>query len=309
MLLLRQCFSRSHSRTRSRMLLTAGLALLAAAIPASANFKGDPYPNVAPPNVMPRVLDKVGIDQNLGDSIPLDAVFRDESGNKVQLGSLIGKRPVILTLVYYKCPMLCTMVLNDLVRTLRPMEMTIGRDYDILTVSFDPTETSELSNAKKKQYLREFDQPGAQANWHFLTGSQESIHKLTQAVGFHYTWDEKARQFAHASGIIILTPQGKIARYFFGIQYAPKDVRLSLVEASGNRVGSVTDQILLYCFHYDPATGKYGFIVTRALHIGGVLTILALGVLLVLLFRHERHAAVPTIDDADSPEDFSRHRD
>jgi protein SCO1/2 len=291
------------------MVMAAGGALLVAASAASANFKGDPYPKVDAPNVMPKVLGQVGIDQKLGDTIPLDTVFRDEAGHDVRLGSLIGPRPVILTLVYYKCPMLCTLVLNDLVRTLRPMEMNIGKDFDVVTVSFDPTETSELSNAKKTQYVRELNQPGAQANWHFLTGTQESIHKLTDAVGFRYAWDEKAKQFAHASGIIILTPQGKIARYFFGIQYAPKDVRLSLVEASGNHVGSVTDQILLYCFHYDPTTGKYGFIVTRALHIGGVLTILALGVLLVMLFRHERHSAVPDVDAADSHEDFSRHRD
>jgi len=229
-------------------------------------------------------------------------------GQPVRLGELVGQRPIILTLVYYKCPMLCTLVLNDLVRTLRPMEMSIGKDFDVLTVSFDPTETAELSNAKKKQYLREYGRDGAEANWHFLTGDQASIQKLTQAVGFHYTWDEKAQQYAHASGIIILTPQGKIARYFFGIQYAPQDVRLSLVEASGNKVGSVTDQILLYCFHYDPTTGKYGFIVTRALHIGGVLTVLALGVLLLLLFRHERHAAMPR-EAADLPQDSSRHRD
>ena len=294
---------------RPLMLMAAGGVLLFAASDAPANFKGDPYPRVDAPNVMPRALDQVGIDQKLGDTIPLDTVFRDESGNEVRLGSLIGPRPIILTLVYYKCPMLCTMVLNDLVRTLRPMEMDIGKDFDILTVSFDPTETSELSNAKKKQYIRELNHPGAEANWHFLTGSPQSIHKLTDAVGFHYTWDEKAKQFAHASGIIILTPQGKIARYFFGIQYAPKDVRLSLVEASGNRVGSVADQVLLYCFHYDPSTGKYGFIVARALHIGGVLTILALGVLLVMLFRHERRADVPPSDAVDSLEDFSRHRD
>jgi protein SCO1/2 len=294
---------------RPLMALAAGGALLLASSSAPANFKGDPYPKVDPPNVMPKVLGQVGIDQKLGDTLPLDTVFRDETGREVRLGSLIGPRPVILTLVYYKCPMLCTLVLNDLLRTLRPMEMDIGKDFDILTVSFDPTETSELSNAKKAQYVRELNQPGAQANWHFLTGSQDSIHKLTEAAGFRYTWDEKAKQFAHASGIIILTPQGKIARYFFGIQYAPKDVRLALVEASGNRVGSVTDQILLYCFHYDPTTGKYGFIVTRALHIGGVLTILALGVLLVMLFRHERHAPVPKADAADSYEDFSRHRD
>lgn len=295
-------------RPCGRVLLAGCLALLAAAAPARATFRGDPYPQVDKPNVKPKILDSVGIDQKIGDTIPLDTVFRDESGREVKLGSLIGRRPIILTLVYYKCPMLCTLVLNDLVRTLRPMEMSIGKDFDVLTVSFDPTETPELSNAKKKQYLREYNRDGAQANWHFLTGSQESIQKLTQAVGFHYTWDEKAQQFAHASGIIILTPQGKIARYFFGIQYAPQDVRLSLVEASNNRVGSITDQILLYCFHYDPATGRYGIIVTRALHIGGVITILALGVLLLLLFRHERHAAVSR-EAVDLPQDSSRRRD
>jgi protein SCO1/2 len=240
---------------------------------------------------LPRSLQGVGFDQRLNESVPLDAVFRDEEGQSVQLGDYFGGKPVILVLAYYKCPMLCTQVLNGLVQALLDVPLEIGKDFSVVTVSFDPRETPELAAAKKKTYLERYGRPGAETGWHFLTGEQESITCLTEAVGFHYRYDAKNDQFAHASGIMILTPHGKIARYFYDVSYSPRDLRLGLVEASENKVGSPVDRVLLFCFHYDPQEGKYGAAVMNFLRLGGVLTILAIGGLMVVLWRQERRKA------------------
>jgi protein SCO1 len=194
-------------------------------------------------------------------------------------------------LVYYQCPMLCTMVLNDLLRTMRAMPETVGKDFDVITVSFDPRDTPELALLKKKTYLAQYDRPGAEKGWHFLTGRQASITDLTNAVGFRYVWDPKFQVYAHASGIMVLTPTGKISRYFFGIDYVPTDLRIALTEASGGHVGGLADAILLYCFCYDPATGKYGLAISRFLKVGGCLTILVLGSFIVTAIRRERGRA------------------
>jgi protein SCO1/2 len=226
----------------------------------------------------PPVLNDVGIDQHLDAQVPPDLTFKDENGATVQLGQYFtGKRPIILTLVYYKCPMLCTMVLNDLNRVMGAMPMKLGEQFDIVTVSFDPTETPELAAGKKAAYVHSFASPHAKEGWHFLTGDADSIKKLTQTVGFRYVWDDKWKQYAHASGIMVLTPDGKISKYFYGVEYSAQDLRLALTEASNGKVGSLADVTLLYCFHYDPTTGKYSLIVTRVVQLGAVLTIGTIG--------------------------------
>jgi len=235
------------------------------------------------------ILKDVGIDQKLGAQLPLDQVFRDESGRSVALCDVIGKRPVILTLVYFHCPMLCTMVLNDLVQSMRQMDETAGHDFDILTISFDPTDTPLTAREKKANYLAAYGRPQAAPSWHFLTGSPSAIAAITSVVGFRYAWDPESKQYAHASGIIVLTPDGKVSRYFYGVDYEPKDLRLALVDASGGKVGGLVDQILLLCCQYNPATGKYGLAISRGLKVGGSITVL--GLFSVVLFVVRRHSA------------------
>jgi protein SCO1/2 len=239
----------------------------------------------------PAILRDVGFDQRLNQQVPLDLEFKDELGQAVRLSDYFGEKPAILVLAYFKCPRLCTEVLNGLVRGLMDVPFDVGKEFNVLTVSFDPRETPDLAAAKKKTYLGRYGRPGAEAGWHFLTGEQEAIRRLTEAVGFRYTYDPKHDQFAHASGITVLTPQGKIARYFFDISYRPRDLRLGLVEASTNRIGSPVDQALLFCFHYDPEEGKYGPAVMNFVRLGGVLTVLGLGTLIGFLLRQERRRA------------------
>jgi protein SCO1/2 len=235
---------------------------------------------------LPKALQNVGIDQKLNEEIPLDAVFKDEQGRQVRLAQFFGHKPVVLSLVYYSCPMLCTQVLNGMTSALRQVSFNIGKEFEVITVSFDPRETPQLAAAKKQTYLPRYDRAGAEAGWHFLTGDEPNIKRLTEAAGFRYVWDEQTKQFAHASGIMILTPEGKIARYFYGIDYAPKDLRLGLVEASQNKIGSPVDALMLYCYHYDPATGKYGAVVMNIMRLAGIITlILMVGLLLVLRKR------------------------
>jgi len=236
---------------------------------------------------LPPVLRSVGFDQRLDAQVPLDLVFRDEAGQAVGLGNYFGGRPVILVLAYYRCPMLCTMVLNGLVRGLMDVPFDVGKEFNIVTVSFDPRETPALAANKKKTYVERYGRPGAAEGWHFLTGEEDAINRLTDAVGFRYIYDPKHDQFAHASGIMILTPKGRIARYFYDVAYSPRDLRLGLVEAAENKIGSPADQILLFCFHYDPAEGKYGPVIMNFVRLGGVLTILGLGTFLAILWRRE----------------------
>jgi protein SCO1/2 len=241
---------------------------------------------------LPEALRGVGFDQNLGAPVPLDLDFRDESGAEVILGDYFGERPVILTLVYYECPMLCTLVLNGLVQSLRAVPFDVGKDFEIVTVSFDPTETPALARRSKETYVTSFGRPEAEAGWHFLTGSESAIEALTAAVGFRYTYDPELKQFAHASGIMILTPDGRLARYFFGVEYAPKDVRLGLVEASEGKIGNLIDQVLLFCFHYDPEEGKYGAAAMNGIRAGGVVTLAAIGLYLLRSIRRDRRREV-----------------
>jgi protein SCO1/2 len=237
---------------------------------------------------LPKALRNVGIDQKLDHQLPLDLLFRNENGEPVKLGDYFGEKPVVLSLVYYECPMLCTQVLNGMVSAFKVLSFKAGHEFDVVTVSFDPRETSVLASAKKKTYvgyLPEAKRSPATSGWHFLTGDSENIKRLTEAVGFHYHFDEATNQFAHASGIMIATPEGKLARYFYGVEYAPKDLRLGLVEASQNKIGSPVDQLLLYCYHYDPATGKYGAVVMNMIRVGGVVTLFAMVALFFVMRR------------------------
>lgn len=248
-------------------------------------------PAVAQPaGERPPILREVGIDQRLNQQVPLNLPFRDEEGRAVRLGDYFGRRPVILALVYYECPMLCTQVLNGLVGALGVLSFDAGREFDVVAVSFDPEEGAHLARAKKQTYLERYGRPGAERGWHFLTGGQPAITELTRAVGFRYVYDERLDQFAHGAAVTVLTPSGVIARYFYGIEYAPRDLRLGLVEASANRIGSAADQVLLLCYHYDPASGRYGFVALTLVRIGGVVTVAAFGVFLILERRRVRRS-------------------
>lgn len=237
---------------------------------------------------LPEPLRGVGIDQRLDEQVPLQTVFRNETGQTVRLGDYLGRRPAILALVYYECPMLCTLVLNGLLRTLRALPAELDGRFEIVTVSFDPREAPALAAAKKEEYIQRYGRAGAAGRWHFLTGDQSSIAALTQAVGFRYAFDAKTNQFAHASALVVLTPAGKVARYLYGVEYSPRDLRLALVEASAGKIGSRVDQALLYCFAYDPAAGKYSLIVMRVVRVLGTATLAALVAFLWVNFRRDR---------------------
>lgn len=250
-----------------------------------ATAQGTP-PEAAPLPAPP--LKDIGFDQKLGDVVPLDLPFRDEAGKTVFLRDYLGKRPVVLSLVYFDCPMLCGMTTDGLVRSLRALRLSVGTDFDVLSVSFDPRETAELASAKKGPVMRQYGRAGGAEGWHFLTGDKASIDGLTRAVGFRYVWDAEQKQYAHATGILVLTPQGRIARYFFGIEYPAKDLRLGLIEASDEKIGNVVDQLLLLCYHYDPKTGRYTAAVTRIIRGAAVVTLAAVAGLVVTLLRREK---------------------
>lgn len=269
------------------VLLFAASTVFAQAPPGPSSPLYGARPETGPPSIgLPKALQEVGIEQKLDQQLPLDLVFRDESGQEVKLGQYFGKKPVVLSFVYYDCPMLCTQVLNSMVTSFRVLPFQVGNEFDVVTVSFDPRETSVLATAKKKvyvDYLPERMRAGATSGWHFLTGDQASIEKLTSAVGFHYRYDEATKQFAHASGIMLTTPGGKLSRYFYGVDYPARDLRLGLIESSENKIGSPVEQLLLYCYHYDPSTGRYGLVVMRIVRVAGVATLLGIVAMLLLL--------------------------
>lgn len=266
------------------LLLTAHCSLLN----VSAQYGRPPQASM-PQGGTPDVLKRADIEQRLGEQIPLDLTFRDETGREVRLADYFkSDKPVVLSLVYYECPMLCNQVLNGLVGTLEAVSFTPGEEFEIVTVSFDPRETPELAAQKKETYLRRYRRQGAEGGWHFLTGDKASIERLTQAVGFGFHWDERSEQFAHASAIMVATPQGKLSHYFYGIEYSPKELRLALVEASAGKIGSPVDKLILYCYHYDPTTGKYGPVIMNILRAAGVLTVAGVLALLFALRRRGR---------------------
>lgn len=234
----------------------------------------------------PAALRSVGIEQKMGAQVPVDLPFNDESGRTVTLREFLGK-PVILALVYYQCPSLCNMILNGVVRSVRNLRMTAGDEYQVVAVSFDPRETPEMASAKKLSYVKEYNRPGSEKGWHFLTGAEASSKTLADAVGFRYSFDSQTNQYAHGSAIMILTPEGRVARYFYGIDYPARDVRLGLEEASEGQVSSPVDQVLLYCYHYDPANGKYGLIIMNVLRLAGLITVACLATFMIVMFRRD----------------------
>lgn len=237
---------------------------------------------------LPPALQKVGIEQKLNEQVPLDAVFTDENGKSVKLGDYFGKgRPVILALVYFECPMLCNEVLNGLTGSLKSLSLNAGQDFDVVAISFDARENDkpELAKNKKEGYLKRYGRPETAHGWHFLTGTQSEIDKVTQAVGFNYVYDEATEQFAHAGGIMIMTPDGKLSRYLYGIDYAPKDIKFALMESAENKIGSLTEQLMLYCYHYDPSTGKYGLAIMNVIRLGGIITLIGLGAMFFIFWQ------------------------
>jgi protein SCO1/2 len=256
-----------------------------AAGPASAGFKREAG---VVSSQLPQVLREIGFDQNIDQRVPLDTTFRNEAGATVRLGDYFGARPVVLVFAYYDCPMLCTQVINGLSSALGVMSLNPGKDFEIVTVSFNPHDTPASATAKKAVYLERYHRPGAAEGWHFLTGDQAQNDRLTKAAGFRYARDAETKQFAHPSGVIVLTPDGRLSKYLFGIEYGPRDLRLGIVEASEGKVGTPVDALLLYCYHYDPMTGRYGLAIMRAIRMAGAATVLAIGVFIVVMVRKEK---------------------
>lgn len=269
---------------RSNQFWIVSLAVAAFASVAAAQQLG------LPAATTPALLQGVGIDQNLNAQVPLDLPFTDDNGQTVRLGQYFRDKPVVLALVYYECPGLCDRILNGISDVMHQVSLKVGTDYQVVTVSFNPQETWQLAHAKKANYIEKFQGSGAEQGWHFLTGDQASIKPLADTVGFRYKYDPVSKQYVHASGIMILTPEGKIARYFYGIAYKPLDFRLGLVDASANKIGSPVDELLLFCCQYDPTTGKYGMIITRVIQVLGTTTVLLLGGLVLIMIRRDRRS-------------------
>lgn len=238
------------------------------------------------------IFDKVGFEQRLNQQIPLGLTFLDENGQQVQLKQYFGSKPVILSLVYFQCPMLCSQVLNGMAGAFNGItRFNVGRDFNVVTVSFDPRDTPETAAESKQTYLERYRRPGAAEGWHFLTGKKEQIDALASAVGFRFAWDPKIQQFAHASGIMLLTPDGRLAQYYYGIEYAPRDIQLGLIQSSQGKIGNVVDKVILYCYEYDPARGRYGAVVFRILRLSALATVLVLGGFMIVMFRRDALAA------------------
>ncbi|MBI3682821.1 MAG: SCO family protein [Acidobacteria bacterium] len=242
-----------------------------------------------PPGGQLEILKQVAFEQKLNAQLPLDLDFRDQTGSTVPLRRYFGDKPVVLVPVYYDCPMLCNLTMNGLVKTMRALSLDVGKDFHVVMFSIDPKETPQLAAERREVYLKRYDRRGAETGWHFLTGDQPSIQSLTDAIGFRYAYDPTIRQYAHAAGFLVATPQGRVSRYLFGIEYSIKDLRLGLIESSEGRIGDPVGQLLLLCFHYDPTSGKYTMGVLTAVRAAGVLTLSLIGGFLIVSFRRERH--------------------
>ena len=267
--------------------LASAMALASAVVSAQSSNGGlQPQPGV-PSSQMPGALQNVGFEQRLNETLPLELMFRDEDNREVRLGDYFNRRPVVLAFVYYECPMLCSQVMNGVTSALTALDERVGSDFEVVAVSFDPRETPMMAAAKKKSYVDRYNRANAAHGFHFLTGSEASITALTAAAGFKYAWDEQTQQFAHASGFVVATPEGRLSRYFFGIEYAPRDVKFALIESSAGRVGSLVDQVLLYCYHYDPKTGSYSFVAMKAVQLGGAFTLLAMVGFVIVAIRRD----------------------
>ena len=279
MFLISACFAVSAVKQQAQM----------ASGPATAGYKQEPG---IVSTALPAPLREIGFDQNIDQRVPLDTTFRDESGATVRLGDYFGSKPVVLLFAYFDCPMLCTQVINGLSSALGVMSLNPGKDFEIVTVSFNPRDTP--ATAKKAVYLERYLRPGAAEGWHFLTGDQPQIDRLTKAAGFRYAWDAETKQYAHPSGVIVLTPDGRLSKYLFGVEYGPRDLRLGIVEASAGKVGTPVDALLLYCYHYDPMTGRYGLAIMRTIRMAGAATVLAIGAFILVMVRRERKTGART---------------
>ena len=277
-----------------------GLVFCCAAGPLSAQPMMPSGGPEGPRSLAPdKVIQTVGVDQKLDAQVSADLTFKNEKGETVRLGDYMGKRPLILSLVYFECPGLCTMTLNGITTSLRPLAFTPGKEYDVLTISFDPRETPALAAEKKRRYVKDFlragstkshDPASVEAGWHFLTGDEANIAELCKTVGFRYTYDDRTKQYAHASAIMVITPGGKVSRYFYGLEYSTKDIRLGVIEAADEKIGTLTDAVSLFCYAYDPASGKYSLAITRVLKVAAALTMLSLGSFVGLMLWRERRA-------------------
>jgi protein SCO1/2 len=251
-------------------------------------------PTVSTSNGLPDALKTVGIEQKLGSQLPLDVELKDENGQLVPLGKFFqGNRPVIIAFVYYECPMLCNQVLNGLTGSLKGMNFDAGKEFDVVAISFDAKEFDKagLAASKKASYMERYGRPGTEKGWHFLTGTEDAIARVTSAAGFSFQWDEKSSQFAHAAGVMVATPKGELSHYFYGIDYSPRDLKLALVDSGENKVGTAADQLMLYCFHYDPSKGKYGLAILNLVRVGGVATLLGLGAMGFVFWRRNKKKA------------------
>jgi protein SCO1/2 len=257
------------------------------AAPAAAHSGNEPYQKDE------AFLKEIGFDQRLGEQVPLDLTFRDEVGAPVLLRSYFGNKPVIMLLTYYNCTMLCPLLLDGLVRTMRGIAFDVGKQFNVLTVSINPREGPVIASQRKELYIQRYGRRGAEDGWHFLTGQEASIRRLAQAIGYRYVYDAKKDEYAHAAGILLLTPEGRVSRYLYGVEFSPRDLRLGLVEAAAHTIGSPVDQLLLYCYHYDPLTGKYGLIIMNVIRVAGFATVLMLGSFMLVMFRRDHRAAMP----------------
>ena len=273
--------------------MTLSAALLASsafALPGRSGI-GDKNPSIMPATTMPGPLREVGYDQRIGEQVPLDLAFRDEAGRNVSLGDYFQKKPVLLVLAYYDCPMLCDMVLQGVVTTLKPLTFQAGKEFDVVVASIDPDETPDMAAEQEKAILARYGRAGVAEGFHFLTGPQASIDSLTRAVGFRYVYEKERDEYAHPAGLVILTPSGKVSRYLFGIDFPPRDVRLGLIESNEGKLGTAIDSLLLYCYHYNPAIGRYSTAVFKILQLAAGATVIGLVTLVLALRRRERRQA------------------
>ena len=276
------CLHRTRRASRLAFSYAVAFVLLFAGVAAAHDDK------------RPAALRDVAFEQRLDQQLPLDLRLRNSSGQVVRLGDLFGHKPVLLNFVYYRCRELCPLLSDGLVRSLRAISFDIGNEFDVVTVSFDPADTAATAAAAKAEYTKRYRRAGADNGWHFLTGEPAAISELAGAAGFRYSYDAKKNEFAHATGIVVVTPHGKISRYYYGIEFSPRDLRLGLIEAAAGKIGSPLDQLLLFCYHYDPLTGQYNLIVTRVLRLAGVVTVLGLAGFIVLMLRRERNPQAMT---------------
>ena len=278
-------------KTKVQFGVAVGTVLTALVLSTTAAAQLYSEPVAKPPQGLDPILTNVGVDQRLNNQVPLEAKFRDEYGQPVELKKYFDK-PVILTLVYYTCPMLCSEVLNGTASSLKPVKFDVGKEFNVVTISIDPRDTTGTAMGKKKLMVAKYGRHGADQGWHFLTGDKENIDAVAEAVGWRYAYDPKSGQYAHASAIMLLTPEGKVSRYFYGIEYSSKDIQFGIMDASQNKIGSLTDQIALYCYHYDPAKGKYGLAIMRLVRLAGLLTIALLGGFIIVAVRREGNKKV-----------------